>query len=204
MTKKKYTAAEWAAMEGGHTVEEKKSKLQLVNTLGESRIFRTKNIVNEVNVDDAANLTFMYMMALNIFNKDYDFGPFAKEYADRTVTFNNFNSFRSSGTDLYAALNRLVGKDQTYDNEKDMLAHERIKLNQLDAKRFLHHIAKGNLDPKFEQTMLLRFQKQLNIQDSMLKSLRRLSGDWDNLNQNQRALVITRMMQYLRQKAPKR
>jgi hypothetical protein len=35
----------------------------------------------------------------------------------------------------------------------------------------------------------------------MLKSLRRLAADWDNLNQNQRALVVTRMAQYMRKKA---
>jgi hypothetical protein len=35
----------------------------------------------------------------------------------------------------------------------------------------------------------------------MFKSMRRLIGDWDNLSQNQKALVTTRMMQYLRRKA---
>jgi hypothetical protein len=35
----------------------------------------------------------------------------------------------------------------------------------------------------------------------MLKSVRRLVGDWDNLSQNQRALVVTRLVQWFRRKA---
>lgn len=200
---KKYTAKQWSEIEGGHEMSADKSKYQLINTLTESRLFRNKKIASALNVDDAANLVFVYLMALNVFNKDYDFAPLASEYSQRTVAFNNFNSFRTSGTDLYIALNRLVGKDQEYTSASDEIAIERVRLNILDMKRILNHFATNNIDTSKESALFLRFQKQLNIQDSMLISLRRLVVDWDNLNQNQRALVVTRMMQYLRQKAPR-
>ena len=35
----------------------------------------------------------------------------------------------------------------------------------------------------------------------MLKSIRRLVGDWDNLSQNQKALVVTRLVQWMRRRA---
>jgi hypothetical protein len=180
---------------------EENKKLQLINTLTESRLFRNKNIASEVNVDDAAELAFVYLMTLNMWNKDYDFAPLAKEYAARTAAFGNFNTFRTSGTDLYIALNRLLGTDQSYDNDKDKVAIDRIKVSQQELKKYLQHIATNSVDPAFEQRMLLRFQKGLNIQDAMLKSIRRLVGDWDNLNQHQRALVVTRLTQYTRSKA---
>jgi len=50
-------------------MEQYKGKLQLVNTFTESRLFRTKQNQNKTNVDDAAELTFAYMMILNMFNK---------------------------------------------------------------------------------------------------------------------------------------
>ena len=180
---------------------EENKKLQLINTLTESRLFRNKKIASDVNVDDAAELVFAYMIMLNIFNKDYDFAPLASEYAGRTIAFNNFDTFRTSGTDLYIALNRLMGKDQSYDNEKDKVAIQRVKLPIADVKRYLNHIAANKTDAGFEQAMLLRFQRNLNVQDSMLKSMRRLAGDWDNLNHRQKSLVVTRLQQYTRQKA---
>ena len=176
-------------------------KLQFVNTLTESRLFRNKNIAGSTNVNDAAELAFVYLLTLNIWNKDYDFAPLAKEYAGRTVAFGNFNSFRTSGTDLYIALNRLLGTDQSYDDEKDKIAMNRIKVSPQDIKKYLQHVATNKSDPNFEQRMLLRFQSGLNIQDAMLKSMRRLVADWDNLNQHQRALVVTRLTQYTRSKA---
>ena len=162
------------------------NKLQLVNTLTESRLFRNKKIAGDVNLDDASELAFV---------------PLAKEYATRTVQFRNFDYFRTSGTDLYIALNRLMGKDQKLDNEKDKIAAGRVNPSKSDLVRYLNHIASSKSDATFEKSMLLRFERQLNVQDGMLKSMRRLVGDWDNLNQNQRALVVTRMAQYMRRKA---
>jgi hypothetical protein len=176
-------------------------KLQLVNELTESRLFRNKKVAAGVNVDDAAELAFVQLMMLNVFNKDYDFAPLAKEYAQRTAAMKNFDTFRTNGTDLYIALNRLMGKDQSYDDNKDSIAIGRVNPNRQDIIRYLSHIGASKTDPGFEKTMLLRFEKQFNVQDSLLKSMRRLVGDWDNLNQNQRALVVTRMTQYMRKKA---
>jgi hypothetical protein len=201
--KKKYSAYEWAHIEGGHTIEPKTEKLQLINTLSESRLFRNKKIADDVDLDDAASLAFTYLMLLNVLNKDYDYAPLAAEYSKRTVAFRNFNTFRTSGTDLYIALNRMMGKDQKEDNDKDAIARKRIKPNNTDLVQYLTHLGNSKNNPAYEQKMLMRFQRQLNVQDSMLKSLRRLVGDWDNLNQNQRALVVTRIVQYMRKKAPR-
>tara|TARA_A200000159_G_scaffold116394_3_gene109869 strand:+ start:12439 stop:13245 length:807 start_codon:yes stop_codon:yes gene_type:complete len=182
-------------------MEQYKGKLQLVNTFTESRLFRTKQNQNKTNVDDAAELTFAYMMILNMFNKDYEFAPLASEYAGRTIAYRNFDYFRTSGTDLYIMLNRIIGKEVSADDDRDAIALKRINLKRQEAIRYLGHISASKSEPGFEQRMLLRFQRDLNIQDGMLKSMRRLVGDWDNLNQNQKALVTTRMMQYLRRKA---
>ena len=139
---------------------------------------------------------------MNIFNKDYDFAPLASDVAKRTMIFRNFDYFRTNGTDMYMALNRLMGKDNDIgDDEKDEIAKERLVLQKADILRFLLHYSNNRSDTSFEQRYLLRYQKNLNVQDGMLKSVRRLVGDWDNLSQNQRALVVTRLVQWFRRKA---
>jgi len=179
-----------------------REKLELVNSLSESRLFRTKKMANDVNIDDAADLVFCHFLVLNIFNKDYDFAPLASDVAKRTMIFRNFDYFRTNGTDMYMALNRLMGKDNDIgDDEKDEIAKERLSLYKPDILRFLLHYANNRSDTSFEQRYLLRYQRNLNVQDGMLKSVRRLVGDWDNLSQNQRALVVTRLVQWFRRKA---
>jgi len=178
------------------------TELKLVNTLSESRLFRTKKMAGDVNIDDAAELVFVHFLILNIFNKDYDFAPLAGDIAARTMVYRNFDYFRTNGTDMYMALNRLMGKDNDIgDNEKDEIAKGRLSLQKADIIRFLLHYSTNKSDASFESRYLLRYQRNLNIQDGMLKSIRRLVGDWDNLSQNQKALVVTRLVQYMRRKA---
>jgi hypothetical protein len=182
--------------------ENSENKLQLVNSLSESRLFRSKKMANDVNINDAADLVFCHFLVLNIFNKDYDFAPLASDVASRTMVFRNFDYFRTNGTDMYMALNRLMGKDNDIgDDERDSIATQRLTLVKADILRFLLHYSNNRSDTSFEQRYLLRYQKNLNVQDGMLKSVRRLVGDWDNLSQNQRALVVTRLVQWFRRKA---
>jgi hypothetical protein len=176
-------------------------ELQIVNTLCESKLFRTKQVVESLNVNDAAELAFVYFMILNVWNKDYDFAPLAKEYAERTTMFSNFNTFKPSATDLYISLNRLIGTDQKYTDDKDEIAMKRMNLKSLDVKRYLAHIANNNNNPTYENSMLMKFQRDMNIQDSMLRSMRRLVADWDNISKSQRALVVTRLTQYIKLRA---
>ena len=150
------------------------SKLKLVNTLSESRLFRTKKMAGDVNIDDAAELVFVHFLILNIFNKDYDFAPLAGDIASRTMVYRNFDYFRTNGTDMYMALNRLMGKDNDIgDSEKDEIARGRLSLQKADVLRFLLHYSNNRSDASFEQRYLLRYQRNLNVQDGMLKSIRR-------------------------------
>jgi len=178
------------------------SQYKLINTLSESRLFRTKKMANDVNINDAADLVFVHFLILNIFNKDYDFAPLAGDIAKRSMVYRNFDYFRTNGTDMYMALNRLMGKDNDIgDDEKDDIAKGRLSLQKADVLRFLLHYSNNRSDTSFEQRYLLRYQNNLNVQDGMLKSVRRLVGDWDNLSQNQKALVITRLVQWFRRRA---
>ena len=43
----KYTASEWAAMEGGHSLPEGKKELSFIQDLSESRMFKTRNQISK-------------------------------------------------------------------------------------------------------------------------------------------------------------
>ena len=171
-------------------------EIEFINTLCESRMFRTKNVADTLDVDDAADLAFMSLMIIAVFNKSYDFAPLASEYADRTIAYSNFDRFRMSGTDLYISLNRLLGKDQDYLTDNDQIAIKRVNIDSNRIKRFLKAIAKNDSSSTIYRE-LYRFEKDLNIQDSMLKSIRRLVSDWDGLSHSQRSVVVTRMKQFM-------
>lgn len=199
MSDKKYSASEWAAIYGGHSLDKKKEKFQIIQDLSESQLFRTKKAAEGQSVRDAADLVFANLLLLTIFNNSNEFTPLSAGYADRTVMYSNFNNHRMNATDLYAGLNRLLGSNQDYtDTDKADIA--RINIKHLDVKRYLQHLAKANDDKGFEARFLLKFQRDLDIQNSYLRALRRMAADWDNLSAAQKATAITKLEQYMKTK----
>lgn len=172
-------------------------KFQIIQDLSESRLFPTKKSAQSQSVRDAADLVFANLLLLTIFNNDAKFSELSVGYADQTSIYSNFNSHKMNSTDLYSSLNRLLGNDQSYEG-KDEEEKSRINLKHLDIKRYLQHIAKAVSDKAFEAQFLLKFQRDLNIQDSKLRSLRRMAADWEDLSDDQKSVTIAKLEQYMR------
>ena len=67
-----------------------------------------------------------------------------KRICYRTIAYRNFDYFRTSATDLYATIHRLMGKGIEYADPRDKIAHGRINLKKQDLLRYLQHIVQVN------------------------------------------------------------
>lgn len=203
MEQKQYTAKQWAEIEGGHTMtqyEEKKLNLDFIGTeLNESKMFRSKNKIEGTPNRDMSDFAFMNMLALYILSAEYDYAAAAKGYANKTMMYGGFNNFRSGATDLYQALTSIKTGTSTA-REKDKLQQQKLKLPEGKIKQFLNYIRRGQkvIAP---QAFFLNLERDLDIQNSNYRSVRRLAQDWTRLNQMQKQLAMTRMMQYFRTNA---
>jgi hypothetical protein len=168
--------------------------------LVESRQYRS-NTAN-LNLRNVSDFAFLDMISLFILQNEYETAAISKNYADKTIGYRNFLRPRLSGTDLYTSLNILANPDSIFSKkihqnpEADSLLRAKLKVHTPTVKRYLDLLADGNLRSEDASTLLLRLEKQLNITDSKLKSIRRLAQDWGNINDMQKELVITRMLQY--------
>jgi len=180
-------------------------ELEFINGLCESRLIRQKKQISRYTAKDAADLVFLYACILTILKNEFKYAPVASRYAKKTFMFNNFNTFRVNGTDMYILLTGLVGTDDTSDlfADKDasqlFLADIRINLPQF--KEWLRLTSKGIARKQIDSQFLFRLERQLKIDNSQYKSARRLVSDWTNLKHGQKTLVITRIIQALRARA---
>ena len=88
----KYTAKQYAEMYGGHTMTEEEPKgLEFMQTLGEARMFRSKDQIKREGSRNTADHLFATLMSLYTMSQDYKYAPVAKEYARRTSMFSNWN-----------------------------------------------------------------------------------------------------------------
>ena len=85
----KYTAKQYAEMYGGHTVTEEVPKgLEFMQTLGEARMSRSKDLIKREgarNLPDHLFATPMSLYTMSLMIGKY--APLAKEYARRTMAF---------------------------------------------------------------------------------------------------------------------
>ena len=77
----------------------------------------------------------------------------------------------------------------------------KIKINMPYMRKFLNLVKIGRHDQSFERRFLLELERNLMIQNSYYRSLRRLASTWDKQPESTKKLVMTRLLQIMRTKA---
>ena len=198
---KKYTALEWATMEGGHSIEEATMELaglSFIQGLGEARMFRSRE---QIAKEGARNLTdhlFVGLLSLYAMSNNYEYAPVAKEYAKRTTQMGNWNRPSPSQTDLYQTLYSLQRPNELLPAERDQLLMNKVNVDTRRIKQFLNKIKQGNMTKGEAQNFFFKLERDLKIQDPKLRAARRLTQDWDTLTSQQQKLVGTQLNKYYR------
>jgi len=175
--------------------------LQAWDLMVESRQYRASG-ARGLNLRNVADFAFLDLLTLYILHSEYETAPIAAKYADSTMSYRNFAKARLSGTDLYVSMNILSDPTSVFSHkiaqnaDADAILRSKLKLNLPTVKRYLDILADGSITKDDAATLFLRLEKQLNITDSKLRSLRRLVQDWPALNTMQRELAATKMLQY--------
>ncbi len=195
----KYTAKQYAEMYGGHTMTEEEPKgLEFMQTLGEARMFRSKDQIKREGSRNTADHLFATLMSLYTMSQDYKYAPVAKEYARRTMGFGGFNRPSPSGSDLYQTLFTLKRGDALFGKERDAMLMDKVRIPEPQIKRFLNQVKNGNVNPSQAQQFFFKLERDLKIQDPKLKATRRLVQNWPNLSSQQQALAGNQLQRYYR------
>ena len=201
----KYTRQQWAAMEGGHTVEDAElelaSEYEFIKEITEARMFRTRDQIAKQGARNLTDHLFVGLMSLYAMSNDYKYAPVAKEYAKRTAQFGNFNRPSPSGTDLYQTLYSIQRPEELMPAERDKMLMNKVKVDMPRIKRFLNNVKRGNVSQSEAQQFFFKLERDLKIQDPKLRAARRLTQDWEKLSTQQRQLVGTQLNRYYRMNA---
>ena len=184
----KFTAREWATMQGGHTVE-KTSKYSFIREeITEARYIRTGRDALGRDMNDVAESYFEQLLMLQ--KMRFENPAFAKKNAKDTLKFMNFASIKPGGTDLHN-LASIINNPNKY---KGVTSGGAIRFDELGFKRYLRDIVAGRDNTAMDRTFLMKQQKNLGIDSSFLKQARRVSADYGRSNQGERAGLSARMV----------
>lgn len=199
---KKYTPMERALMEGGHEVPERKQEQYgFINSLGEARMFKTRQQIQSEGARSLLDHLFVGLMSLYVMSNNYEYAPVAAGYAQQTGRKGGFNTPSPTGTDLYQTLFTLGKPGELLNNDKDKLLLARSRVDQTRIKRFLQQIQTGKLPSGQAQQFFYKLEKDLSITSPKLRATRRLVQNWNELSTQQQQLAANQIMRYYRMEA---
>jgi len=183
--------------------------MDFLNDLTESKIFPSSHSLTKYDARELFDMTLMYFCALCVIKNQFEWAPAAGRYAMLAHKGGNWDKIVFAANDLAVLLHVLLGEGATADAARTKLADseastmlfKKLNLQGMAIQRWLKQVANG------ENTNDARFMWQLEqglvIQDSNYRSVRRLVQEWTDLTNDEKALVMTRLLQYFRIKAPK-
>ena len=151
-------------------------KLEFMQTLGEARMFKTRDQISREGARVLTDHLFVSALSLFVMSKDYDYAPQATAYAARTAQYGSFNKPSPGGTDLYQTIYSLQNPD-FLTSQKDKLLMNRVNIDGSKITRFVKQMRSGNLTQQQAKTFLFKLEKDLAIQDPKLRAARRLVQD---------------------------
>lgn len=200
MSDKKYTLQQYAAIQGGHEMPKEKTGLTFMQTLGEAKMFKSRDQIERQGARVLTDHLFTSIMALYVMSNDYNYAPVAKKYAAQTLQLGNFNRPSPGGTDLYQTLYS-VKRPELFSKEADTMLMGKVNVNDTKIKQFLKSIQSGNVNQNAMQAFLYKLERDLKIQDPKLRAARRLVQDWSKLSTQQQQLAASQIVKHFRNNA---
>ncbi len=181
------------------------TEYSLVKDLSESRAFRSRQDLGKGSASENGELVYAYCLALLVLTGEYKYQKMARNYIIRSMSYGNYDFFRTNGTDLYLLLHSIVGAGSIiqFDDTSSKNYLARLQKQYTDINHLLRYISNDNFSRKRTSSMLIRLETQLAVRSRELKKIRRFASDWDRLKEKEKYNVTIDMMQYIRDHSPK-
>lgn len=177
----------------------------LLNTLSESKLVPSQSTLTHYDAHELADLLVLYICAIYVLHHYDDTKGVARRYAKRTIMFGeDYDRWRMSANDLYAILYGLLAHGVNLKNPKSSDQFRKsLPLGLSSLNRWIKAMSTDTMNNSTHRALFSRLDNNFKISNSTIRSIRRSVMDWDQLDNNDRRLIMTRLLQLLRLRAPK-
>tara|TARA_R110000772_G_scaffold59147_3_gene133956 strand:- start:1018 stop:1959 length:942 start_codon:yes stop_codon:yes gene_type:complete len=200
----KFTAAQWAEIEGGHEVTPvQEESYSFLRDLHESRMTKDNGNAKKLTYTDCGERIYLTLLALETMRQYPDFKAYVQRYAKKTAGFEQYKMYRIMGTDLYNFTYFLVGDSGAQDKLKDPESAKRMrastKLPTSAINRYINTIAQGKT-PVQVNNLFQAIESAIKVTNSDYKSIRRNLMNFARLTKAEKRLISTRLIFAVRAK----
>ena len=200
----KYTAAQWAEIEGGHEVTPSKEEpFSFLRDLHESRMTKDNGNAKKLTYTDCGERMYLTLLALETMRQYPDFKAYVQRYCKKTAGFELYKMYRIMGTDLYNFIYFLVGDSKAQDKLKDPDSAKRMRANTklptAAINRYINALAQGKT-PTQVNSMFMAIESAIKVTNSDYKAIRRNLANFARLTKAEKRLISTRLIFAVRAK----
>lgn len=165
--------------------------LEFITGLAEARMYRGTDTLKGKKVDDLATAAYLLILMLEVLRTDDT--NYAKGYASKTMQYENFETMRTSATDLH---NLLAVVNNQNDYEEILKLNPDVAVPVLQIRRYLRDIIADRKQVGLDKEFFLTLERFLCIKDSTLKHIRRTVADWEHSGKMERSSVRKQLKNY--------
>jgi len=203
----KFTAAQWAEIDGGHEVPPvQEESYSFLRDLQESRMTKDNGNAKKLTYTDCGERMYLTLLALETMRQYPDFKAYVQRYAKKTSGFELYKYYRIMGTDLYNFTYFLVGTDGAQDKLKDPVAAKKLrattKIPTAAINRYINAVALGK-NPVQVNSMFMAIETAIGVTNTDYKAIRRNLINFGKLTSAEKRLVSTRLIFAVRAKLRK-
>lgn len=160
------------------------TKFDFICDLCESRLIPSRQSLKTWRITALNELAYLYFLALRILLSDNATKHWAQHYCAHTVRPPSFDEWRSDANDLYVLLYAVTNE---HDNARSSVSTSLVR-------DWLHHANLNDLDSK-TQHLFNRLDAMFRIQNSTLKTSRRLIMHWSQTDDRERQELIDKLIE---------
>jgi hypothetical protein len=144
-----------------------------IEELKEARMFRGSDTLRGKSANDVAKMAFTMFLMLEILRQEDP--NYAKDYVRKTMDHTNFDSMRTSATDLHNLL-AVLNNQQKYSAR--VTPNPSISVPVLAIRRYFREVLGGRKDRGLDRALLQNLQNSFKVSSGELSSARRNVADW--------------------------
>lgn len=148
------------------------------------------------DIKKIAELAYAYFLGLRILLHDTDSRKWAQDYCKRAGEPNDFDTWRTSGNDLYAMMYAL--SDNPDDTDEDKVLPHRIVISPMVVRTWLRNPTDISNTHKF----FTRLDSMFHVDNSSMKSVRRIVANIESSTAKERQDCLDKIIQYIHTRAP--
>lgn len=170
---------------------------EFLQEITEARLFRYEDGVQGRTAQQLSQLLYMALLGLEALR--YLDERAAREYANQTLRYNDFDKMRPSTTDLANLIAVLSNQDDYRDRIDVNVA---ISPPVLQIRRYLRNLSQRVETHAYDRSMLLNAESSLKVSQADLRQIRRVVGDWNRADKTQQNLAYKQLVRDFARNAP--